>query len=744
MELIYSMRRKPLKCEPPHLDRVSDSETTRPICTISVCNIIAFSSSTELLDADGDTWGGHVYVCDLDTPWDSHKVTSTSHPVSALEWDCEGKHLLIATSEGDISVYGQKDYLLNEWTCLYSVSFPGEQIIKCVFFHNGRRFAWSEKKPDVPIADRIQMLRPAPTLKGFGGVACEGLLLITATGLVGAVTPYTEDSGKPTVATETLRAKRDRVVHASFAHKGGGVLLAAACRSGGRWCARCCVAAVTLPPCGARLQRHALALQPLPTVHLSDASPSCLSWWVRDDSEWLVVGGSTLALWKLTERHHAVHKLFNKGPLQGSTTPGGGQKAGAEGHSTLVWQQAGAWRVEAGEGGCVIGCARGAVTSMAVMAAGRKIHLLARDSHNYLSSRPVLTSGGDVSEPKKAKYGHPVVPSGASCALVSSVALAALGGAAAAVDTHAQLHVYRLPPAPQDLPPALQVQHAVGLLEYALVSGYDFLDVLLTLKPNIVELVYERFTESFARQPPAFQQHYFHGCLRIRAALCRAGAGLSAAAGALQRLQALCECWAAAGGALRADDRNDIIFENSCILLGSSNCSASEYWYNNFSYELHSDPAAIALLRKLVVVARGSAACLDHNLSRMLARLQAGPPKADLLEECAALNAQKLWARVWEAAPRCSVSAPHGRPLPLFLQYGAEPEWLRVSPEPPSALADAPPPPAMDSIRRACGRCGAVALAAALPGRHPLQRAHDARFLEACRCGGKWTLFSNV
>lgn len=64
-------------------------------------------------------------------------------------------------------------------------------------------------------------------------------------------------------------------------------------------------------------------------------------------------------------------------------------------------------------------------------------------------------------------------------------------------------------------------------------------------------------TESFARQPPAFQQYYFHGCLRIRAALCRAGAGLSAAAGALQRLQALCECWAAAGGALRADDRPD-------------------------------------------------------------------------------------------------------------------------------------------------------------------------------------------
>ncbi|KOB78281.1 Mediator of RNA polymerase II transcription subunit 16, partial [Operophtera brumata] len=80
MELIYSMRRKPLKCEPPRFDSASDTETVRPICTISSANIIAFSSPTELSDVDGDTWGGHVYVCDLDTPWDSHKVASISHP----------------------------------------------------------------------------------------------------------------------------------------------------------------------------------------------------------------------------------------------------------------------------------------------------------------------------------------------------------------------------------------------------------------------------------------------------------------------------------------------------------------------------------------------------------------------------------------------------------------------------------------------------------------------------------------
>lgn len=67
----------------------------------------------------------------------------------------------------------------------------------------------------------------------------------------------------------------------------------------------------------------------------------------------------------------------------------------------------------------------------------------------------------------------------------------------------------------------LSVQHVTSLLEYSMVSGYDCLDVLMTLKPNIVEAVYERLTESFQRQPPSFQQYYFHSWLKLRIALCR-------------------------------------------------------------------------------------------------------------------------------------------------------------------------------------------------------------------------------
>ncbi|VVD05406.1 unnamed protein product, partial [Leptidea sinapis] len=234
MELICSMRRKPLKCEPPHFDGNTDSDVERPICTISICNIIAFTSMTELTDTDGDTWGGHVYVCDLNTPWNSYKVTSTVHPVSTIEWDGEGKHLLVATSVGDVSVFCQKDYLLNDWSCLYSASFPGERIVKAIFFHNGRRVVPLEKKPDIPIAERLQVLRLTPTLKGFGGVACEGACVITGTGLLGALATGPRAGDAASVVTECLRANRDHVTAAHFAHKNGNILVAASCVRAGR------------------------------------------------------------------------------------------------------------------------------------------------------------------------------------------------------------------------------------------------------------------------------------------------------------------------------------------------------------------------------------------------------------------------------------------------------------------------------------------------------------------------------
>ncbi|XP_045538422.1 mediator of RNA polymerase II transcription subunit 16 [Papilio machaon] len=818
MELIYSMRRKPLKCEPPHYENNADPEVVRPICTISTCNIIAFSSLTELSDTDGDTWGGHIYVCDLDTPWECHKVASTVYPVSALEWDGEGKQLLVATVVGEVSVYAQKDYLLNEWTCLYSAYFPGENIIKAVFFHNGRKVIAVEKKPDVPISDRIQMLRSVPTLKGFGGIACEGACIITGTGLVGALTPA-GDSNRALVASDCLRSPRDHIATASFAHKNGSILIAAAWRGGGKRGVRCAACAVFRPP-GTRAAPVQLTLQPLPTVYLLDHEPVSITWCLREDTDSLLIAGSTLTLWKLAERSYPVHKLLCKGPVQGNTTPGGGPKAPTDCFNTVVWQQTAVWQVEGG-GATYVGSVRlPLATPHVLLATPTALHLLNRDNHHYVCSRAIgtglVSDTGAATPPKKTKYGG-LPTTGWSGATLSCVEVSQLGAVCVAVDTHSQLHVFKLSQPAPDIPTTLTVQHTTLLLEYAMVSGYDCLDVLMTLKPNIVEAVYERLTESFQRQSQAFQQYYYHSWLKLRIALCSRVAGLTGSAASLCSLQLVLAGWSAAAAALRPDDKTEAALASLAALanmpdehdeknllaleakaesLGEGATSAGSAWGalsamqplyrplqraldtalttlaslptlptapHHHGYEMWSDAVALNVLRKMVVIARACARGGDA-LSRPLARLAAvvgATPKPDLLEECAALTAQ-MPARVWDALPRCTVSAPHGRPWPLQLEYDMEPEALRFVPEPPAhAQCDGTPSLAMDSIRymylgggrraarwRRCGRCGArsvpAALPAPLPARNAQQRAYDARYLAACRCGGKWTLYSNI
>ncbi|XP_060808621.1 mediator of RNA polymerase II transcription subunit 16 [Amyelois transitella] len=793
MELIYSMRRKPLKCEPPHFESPTDREVVRPICTISTCNIIAFSSPTELGDAEGDTWGGHVYVCDLETPWDSHKVASMAHPVSTLEWDIEGRHLLVGTVEGEVSVYAQKDHLLNEWQCLYTYNFPGEHIIKAAFFHNGRRVVALDKKLDAPITERLQMTRSTPTLKGFGGVAVEGACVVTGSGLVGALVAR---GAGALAATDSLRHARDRVVSAAIAHKNGNLIISA-------WCVSSSSAHVRTSVCSVRGAGSApaeLTLQPLPALPLVDSNPVSLTWCLREDTDTLLVAGTKLTLWKLTERSHPLHKLLSKGPMQGSTTPGGGQKQAADCFNTVVWQQMAAWPIENGH--AVQVCSgKSPLCARAALATPAHVTLLDTETQLHICTRPVITSGSGASSPptagtppKKAKYGPGVLPPGSSCAIVSCVELSQMGCVLVCIDSHAQLHVYRMPQPWVDIPSGVSAQLAAATLECGAVCGYDCLDVLLTLKPNVVEAVYERFTENFQRQPPAFQQFYYHSWLKLRIALCRLVPSGQTAASWLACLQSCLGGWAASGAAVRPDERPDAAplaalvasehahdQEKALLTLEARTEPSSEALNlqplrrilqraldtaltalcakhsNQTQYSLISDPTAVTLLRKLVVLARACGRGGDV-LSRALARVaQSG--KHDQNEECLLLAAQLSAPRVWEALPRCCVSYNGGRGWPLYFEYGVEPEALRCAPEPPNfAQGDTINPSThMDAIRymylggggrpahwRQCSRCGSRSLPAAQPARHPLQRAYDARFLLACRCGGKWTLFSNV
>ena len=49
-----------------------------------------------------------VYVCDIDKPWNVHRLMTSSDRVVSLEWHISGLKLLVATAQGTCYVYQMK------------------------------------------------------------------------------------------------------------------------------------------------------------------------------------------------------------------------------------------------------------------------------------------------------------------------------------------------------------------------------------------------------------------------------------------------------------------------------------------------------------------------------------------------------------------------------------------------------------------------------------------------------------
>lgn len=785
MELLFSVRRKPLKIEPPQLENISDPEIIQPIITISCGNIIAFTSHTALTGSDINSWAGNVYVCDLNTPWDTHCVTTTQYPISALEWDAEGKDLVIGTVTGDVMVMSMKNCLLNQWHKTSEGVFTGEHILRAIFFHNGRRITMNDKKPDAPVTERFQLQKLQPTFKGFGGMANEGVLVVTGTGLVSLV-------HKECTVSDSLRPFRDRVTNASLAHKNGNVYVSVVSH-GNVYNAMCTV-----------LYRKVVITQ-LPSLLIGTAAT--VTWCIRDDLEYLLVTGQTFSVWKLADKAHPVHKFLSKGG-QGNTTPGAGHKP--ECYNTIAWCQVST--SSSPSSWCSASSCESPV--LAALCHRSTLRLLHRDTLLPMSSITVTSpsfDSGVASPPKRLKYGRKVSEEGVS---LVSMSVSALGGVLAAIDTHCTLYVYKLPQLWNDAPTPLSIQHATNILEYSIVTGYDYTDVLMTIKPTALDAIIDRVTESFQRHPQQFQQFYYHNWLTLRTALYRVSSRGQWSSSSLCVLSWVhCAC-AALDGAVRSGEGADTLqhvlddqdrdvdkallaidvkefavdtgtlqalrrlIQKTCdtaLALIAAVPTLSQRTHNG--YELCTDPVAINLLRKMILVIRiwglirpqalpsfsRGADNLDaiyRPLTRLAALKGSGVIPPDVVEECATLMNQVSALRVWESLPRCCICTPNTKHYPLHFEYGVVPDSMKYTPEPPANYlpVDSAPAP-MDSIRymylgegavsaRVCGRCG-VRTHPHYAGRpshdtHPVQAAYDARYLPTCRCGGKWTLVSNV
>lgn len=148
-------------------------------------------------------------------------------PITILEWDPIGEYLLIGDTQGRLELWGKVNHILSDWHQLHYVNLPGETIIQAEFFQSGRAMTIAfDKRDNHQYMEKFQNIKYMPSVRKFGGIAENGCLVVTSTGLLGAfLIPYnngtTQTTSTPTEllpVTETLGLVRNFVTTAAISY----------------------------------------------------------------------------------------------------------------------------------------------------------------------------------------------------------------------------------------------------------------------------------------------------------------------------------------------------------------------------------------------------------------------------------------------------------------------------------------------------------------------------------------------
>ncbi len=69
---------------------------------------VTFCSSSSSSQLSAAEVSYHVNVCDIDSPWEVHQVTTSQDALSTLQWDASGTRLLIVSTHGRCQIWAMK------------------------------------------------------------------------------------------------------------------------------------------------------------------------------------------------------------------------------------------------------------------------------------------------------------------------------------------------------------------------------------------------------------------------------------------------------------------------------------------------------------------------------------------------------------------------------------------------------------------------------------------------------------
>ncbi|XP_048353108.1 mediator of RNA polymerase II transcription subunit 16 isoform X2 [Sphaerodactylus townsendi] len=447
------------------------------VCAWSCRNLIAFT--TDLKNEEEKDLTHMIHMIDTEHPWDVYSINSGHvETITCLEWDQSGSRLLSADADGQIKCWSMMDHLANSWESTVGCSVEGDPIVALSWLHNGVKLALHvEKSGASNFGEKFSRVKFSPSLTLFGGKPMEGWIAVTISGLV--TVSLLKPNGQVLTSTESLCRLRCRVALADIAFTGGGNIVVAT--SDGSNASpvqfyKVCVSVVN--------EKCKIDTEILPSLFMrcttdparKDKYPAIthLKFFARDMSEQILLcasnqNNSIVEYWSLRKEGLPVNNIFQK------LSPIGLALAFHDGSVHIIH--------------------RLTLQTMAV---------------SYGSQRPV-----DEQAIKRQRTAGPSVHFKA--VQMSWTSLALVG-----IDSHGKLSMLRISPSMGHvLDMSLSLRHLLFLLEYCMVTGYDWWDILLHVQPGMVQNLVEKLHEEYMRQNAALQQVLSTRIIAMKASLCK-------------------------------------------------------------------------------------------------------------------------------------------------------------------------------------------------------------------------------
>ncbi|XP_016388081.1 mediator of RNA polymerase II transcription subunit 16-like isoform X2 [Sinocyclocheilus rhinocerous] len=527
------------------------------VCAWSCRNLIAFSTDLKNEEEDKGLDNAFItnitrpvdlshmiHIIDTDHPWDVYSINSGhTEVISCLEWDQSGSRLLSADGDGQIKCWGMTEHLVNSWECTQSSSLDGDPIIALSWLHNGVKLALHvEKSGSTNFGEKFSRVKFSPSLTLFGGKPMEGWLAVTVSGLV--TVSLLKPNGTLLTASESLCRLRGRVAVADIAFTGGGNIVVAATDGSSsspvqfyKVCVsvvneKCRIDTELLPSLFMRCTTDPVRRDKYPAV-------THLKFLTRENSEQVLLCassqmGSIVECWSLRKEGLPVNNIFqHRSPVVGEKQP-----------MILKWRILSATndleRVSAvalPKLPISISNTDLKVASDTKFFPGLGLALAFHDGSIQILHRLSLhtmgvfygSSGssqrvGEEPAIKRQRAGGPTLHFKALQFSWTSLALVG-------VDNQGKLHMIRVSPSMgQMLDMNTLLRHLLFLLEYCMVTGYDWWDVLLHAQPSMVHNLLEKLHEEYMRQNQALQQVLSTRIVAVKASLCKLSSATAARA----------------------------------------------------------------------------------------------------------------------------------------------------------------------------------------------------------------------